>query len=420
MEGLILNSCAKRILIIVSDLLPNTTANGVCVYNIAREYVKNGRSVYCIALREAGMKKYETIDGIHIYRVEEAWFTHFQRKCSVRGKAGKLYYKFIHLVRNICLIPLYPNVAPVRSVRIYRLVLKLVRQEKIDTVIGTFRPYESIYTVLRLKREFGEKLTCVSYYLDMLLQKKQLKIGYGFYERRSMRAQRKDIRFLDRIVVPSANKDEFEKMYGTHDNVEFVEFPVYIKGKAVSIEKLPFQKGLINLVYVGTLNREDRNPKRLLSLLSSVQKYIPNVRLHIWGNISDVKEILDSYPDVAVFHGYASSESVMAILHDADWLVNISNKCNYNMIPSKIFQLFASGKPILDYVFERKDMSLPYFERYENTCFVYDDRAEDIATIDGLVAALKRKWPLVNADEKFLENTPKVVAERILGETFAE
>ena len=58
----------------------------------------------------------------------------------------------------------------------------------------------------------------------------------------------------------------------------------------------------------------------------------------------------------------------------------------------------------------------PYFERYKNTYTVYDDQANEVAVIDALVQALKKKWPLVNADAEFRENMPEYVAERIIGD----
>lgn len=410
----------KRILMISSDLLPNISANGVCVYNLAREYVRQGHQVYCIAAKQPSQNDYEAIDGIQIYRVKEAWFGRFQAKCMSRGKISRLWYSLIHLLRNICLIPLYPNVSPIRALQVYRLALKLVHEEHIATVIGTFRPYESIYTVLKLKQKFGERLTCISYYLDVLLQNQPMQMGRSFYERSSMRAQKNDLRMLDRVIVPSSNKRDFEKLYGKNDNVEFLEFPMYIAASAKVEMSLPFHDDAIDMAYVGTLNQQDRNPEHLLELLTAVQKYLPNVCLHIWGKAEDVQDVLMHYPQLVQYHGYVSSECVTTILQNADWVINITNKQNVNMVPSKIFQLFASGKPILNYVFDRHDVSLPYFKRYENTYWVYDDEADSDATVTKLAEALQKTWPPVNADELFRENMPEVVAGRVIGECDAE
>ena len=405
---------AKKILFIVSSFLPNTTANGVCVYNLAREYIQQGLQVYCITSQAAGQKTYEMIDGIHIYRIKEAWFGRFQAKSMSRGTASKLCYKLVHVLRNICLIPLYPNVSPIRSRQVYRTALKLVETENIDTVVGSFRPYESVYTVLKLKRKFADQVTCISYYLDVLLQNRTMHLGSAYYRWRSIRAQRKDIRTLDRVLIPLANRNEFESIYGKHDNVRFLDFPMYVRKTENAKMDLPFRSGTLNLAYVGTLNLQDRNPSRLLELLAAVQSYVPNVRLHIWGNAEEVKEIIEHYNSIAQYHGYVSSECVPYILQGADWVINISNKKNSNMIPSKKFQLFASGKPILNYVFNRQDASLRYFERYANTYYVYDNQVNHQLAVAELVDAFQKKWPLVNADEVFRENTPEIVAEKII------
>ena len=89
-------------------------------------------------------------------------------------------------------------------------------------------------------------------------------------------------------------------------------------------------------------------------------------------------------------------------------------KRDFHLVPSKIFQLFASGKPILNYVFDRNDVSLPYFERYENTYWVYDDEANSEVTVTKLAEALQKKWLPLNVDELYRGNMPEVVAEKIL------
>ena len=167
------------------------------------------------------------------------------------------------------------------------------------------------------------------------------------------------------------------------------------------MENLPFDCDKLNLAFIGSLNTWNRSPERLLKLLKSVSEKIPNIKLHVWGDVTNTKDILDQYSALVVYHGYIESKYVPTVLQNADWVVNISNERDYHLVPSKIFQLFASGKPVLNYMFNRSDVSIPYFERYENTYTVYDDQADDVVVVDALIEALKQSRPLINADEEF-------------------
>lgn len=404
----------KNILILGSDFLPSPHANGVCLCNIAREYIQKGYSVFCIVTQEPGQLKYEVIEGIHIYRLERAWFTSFHEKYSHGGKLSKAFEKAVHLLRNLCMAPFYPNVAPLRSQRLYALSKKIVIKESIDTVIASFVPYETIYTILRLKKNFGNQLFCVSYYLDYLWENRYASLRRAYYSWCCKRAQKKDLRYLDRVIIPITSRAEFESQYGVHGNVHFLGLPVYEKSLEAPVETLLFDHNTLNLVFIGSLNTWNRSPKRLLKLLQAVSQKMPNIKLHVWGDVTNTKGILGQYPALVVYHGYTESKYIPTILQNADWVVNISNERDFHLVPSKIFQLFSSGKPILNYMFNRADVSIPYFKRYKNTYTVYDDQADDAVTLAALVETLKKKWPSVNADAEFQENTPEYVAKRII------
>ena len=403
-----------KILIIGSTLLPNSSANGVCICNIAKEFLKKGYEVYCIGTQKKNQCNFEISGGLHIYRVEEAWFSKFHDGFSNGNVAKRIFCNAVHLLRNVCLIPFHPNTNPIRSRRIYKLACKLVDEKKIDIVIGSYKPYESIYTVQHLKRKYGKRLYCISYYLDYLIESKYSSVVRNFYMKSCHRAHRKDICCLDRVLIPIAEKQQFESQYDVHSNVDYMELPVYVKEASTSVADLSYCPGMVNFAFVGSLNTWNRSPERLLKLLKAVRTKGLNLRLHIWGNINDTKEMIAQYPDLVEYHGYVESKYVSSIMQQADWVINISNKRDFHLVPSKIFQLFASGKPILNYVFDRHDASLPYFDRYENTYTVYDDQADDPSTVEALVKALQKQWPPVNADEEFRENTPEVVAEKIL------
>jgi len=413
-----LSQHGNRILILSSDLMPNVSANGVCISHIAKEYVKRGYEVYCLTQRTPGQKAFEIVEGIHIYRVKAAWFSTFYAKYSNGGKIARVVCSLVHYIRNVCLIPFYPNVSPWRSRRFFTCANRIVKNRQINIVIGAYRPYEAIYATTKLKYRYRDKLYCISYYLDVMTTKKNGNKGQSLLNRAVMRSQRRDIHVLDRVCIPVANKSEFEELFGNHSNVAFVEFPMYISDSCCYSDEYVFPEDELSIVYIGTLNKTDRNPERLLTILQTVQRHIPRIRLHISGNVVGVHDILDMYPSLVVYHGYLDSKYTLSVLKKADWVLNVGNKKNIKMVPSKIFQLFASGRPIINYVFDEEDISLPYLGKYKNVVMLYDAEGIDIAC-NHIVKEMQIERVTVNADRIFADNTPCVVAKRIIGETNA-
>lgn len=402
----------SNILYITSYFLPKASANGICIYNIAKQHIERGDSVFCICQKGDEKKNFEIIDGINVYRVEDSWFAHFYKRNANKRGFSRLVYKLVHSLRNVCLIPFYPNVSPKRSKKVFKLADKLIRENDIDTVIGAFRPYEAIYTVHKLKKKYNEKLKCVSYYLDPLWQKKNVKLGKNFYDKRSQSAQRKDLTLLDAVILPIKCKDDFEGTYGIHNNVGYVDFPLYVKENVEECE-FEFDKSEISLAYVGSLDKSNRNPEALLRALREIKKEGINIKLHIWGTVSDAKEIISSYSDVAQYNGYIDYGYVKSLLCKADCLVSVSNKVVYDMVPSKIFQLFSTEKPIINLLSNEKDVSTEYFERYGDVCTLkaYGDTDSFAEQIKEFLN--RQNCERTNVDTLFAENTPAFVIDKI-------
>ena len=53
-----------KILFLVSSFLPETDANGACVYNLAKALIAKGHTVYCISEKEEGLHECESIEDI--------------------------------------------------------------------------------------------------------------------------------------------------------------------------------------------------------------------------------------------------------------------------------------------------------------------------------------------------------------------
>ena len=72
---------------------------------------------------------------------------------------------------------------------------------------------------------------------------------------------------------------------------------------------------------------------------------------------------------------------VKNLMNKSDFLLNLGNAVAYTMLPSKVFGMFATGKPIINVIAHPLDATLPFFERYNFSIDVktferngYDDK----------------------------------------------
>ncbi len=137
--------------------------------------------------------------------------------------------------------------------------------------------------------------------------------------------------------------------------------------------------------------------------------------LHIWGKITDEKTMTQiNVSQFIQYHGLIENVYTAYLLKTADFCLNLSNAITYNMVPSKIFQLFALSKPIINIVANDNDVSLEYFIKNEYVINIYKKFNTDCN------AALLTKWmrdPLlerpVNISRLYGKSRPTYTVELI-------
>ena len=405
----------KKILILCSIYGSEKSANGICAKNIASELKNNGNQVYVISNSGTDENKELDLSEATVYAVRQSWFSKISKKFeSNKSMVEKLIYKMTSLLRHIFLIPFYPNVSPLRSRRVYRLSKKIVEEYGIDTIIATYRPYESIYAALKLKKKYGDALKVIDYHLDVLTDSNtSSSFARKFQYARACKVVEKERAILDKLILPESIRSRVENI----SNIKFTDFPVYVPNQIEESCDFQFDSNAYNIAYVGTLNVENRNPRYVVSFLNKInEKSEQPFVLHIWGNVS--KEILDYLKNSKYikYHGLVEHQYVMNLLKRADLLLNITNKNTINMLPSKIFQLFAAQKPILNFVKNRNDCSLPYLKKSGVTFNIYEDTeiSEQEFGVLQFIDGIDRSNIKVN-EELLYKCTPKYLIDIIEG-----
>ena len=396
------------ILIICDDYGLSESANGICARNIVNELLVQNNSVYVLS------DSHILDDRINTTYVSRDWFKKFSDKYSKSRTLIKKYlYIIIHLFRGAISAIVYPNVNPIRSYRVYKEAIRIIKNNHIDTVVTFYRPYESLKAAIKIKQLMHSNICVVTYHLDLIQSPSncsQFIRKYKMYK--GKRALINEIKTVDRVLLPKSARYLNYKM----PKIKYLDFPLYIKPQIENKETFG-KSSNVRMIYVGSLDWENRNPLYFIEVLNKLNAISEQcIEWHIWGRLADRKteELICNCINV-VYHGMIENEKVPTLLTESDFLVNISNQLTYQMVPSKIFQLFAVNKPIVNIVQNKNDYSLEYFNRTNCTLNIFTaDKIERNVTL--LKEFMSKKNNIINNDNTFYEATPEYAVRTILGE----
>ena len=393
-------------------------ANSVCIRNMAKEMLSRGHKVWILATgREHSVIEREQ-DGAFFVEVPMDYYSRLILLVK-KKKNGALsvFYKIVSLLRHIFLLPFYPHTSPYRSIRLAHYAKKLVENNEIDLVVSTYCPFENIYAGIRLKKRFGRKIKVVSYHLDLRTgSQNSSSLVRRYIHRHSLNSLIKENKIVDKMLIPYSGFEEMNKVASQLSNkVQYVGFPVFIVDGVKEECALPFEENTINISYIGTLNASNRNPQYFIDLLEMLSSKIGiNVLAHFWGDMGSLENVLRS-SHVTRYHGKIDSNYVRYILDNSDFLLNIGNRIAYEMLPSKIFSLFATGKPIINMITHPKDASLPFFDRYKNSVGIreYYRDPNDVTLLADFIES-KRGVEPINVNTLFDDFTPAFLCNLII------
>ena len=149
--------------------------------------------------------------------------------------------------------------------------------------------------------------------------------------------------------------------FGKRNNLEFVPHLVdvdkmYLQGKVVKCE----ESSVIKLVFIGNFHAGIREPflasrviKELAAKLYKTRGYTVLFDIYGASNGVDITSVCDS---TIRWHGPLDRECVHEVMQGAHFLVNIENS-NCSMIPSKVVEYVATGKPLINIANTDKDVS---------------------------------------------------------------
>ena len=371
------------LIFITSSYLPSPDANGACVSQVIAQLRKEGHRIICICSKNDDQMAYEVSEGVEIYRVKKTLYALLLERTRENG--GKtISLKILTLlrrIRSLMLLPVFPNTEPRRAGEIYRLVESIAGKRAIDCVIGAFRPFEGVSAAIRIKKKHPG-IVCGGYYLDIM--KGSAVSGLlpqKMYSRLCDKRELKIFGRLDFVLMAEAGPP----IYGTpffkavEAKIRYINFPLLRNISEEAHRTAVYDKEYLNIVYAGYLDSAYRNPSFIFKVIETLCRRGCKIRIHLYGR-SDCGEIIDKYcrrnPDNFRYYGQVDGAAARGAILSADAVLNISNRTE-NIVPSKVFELFSSCKPIINVITNPDDPCLGYFSRYPCVCTL-DGHKENI------------------------------------------
>lgn len=423
----------SRILVLTSYYLPEPSANGINTEYIIEELKKRGHQVTCISVARDGENKFDVINGVPIYRIEDTVYgrqldVYRNRKMNFLEKGLFYVLKYARIVKSIFIFFKFPDVELSQSKKRYRLALKLHQKNNFDCILGVFRPFSGIAATILMKKKYPS-LLCGAYYLDLISgATKPPLIPRKFYKVLCNRGELAAFSKLDFILMAKGGRNTYtkQKFNSVNKKIRYIDFPLF--AETIIKHNVKYEESKINLVYTGTLNRYYRNPEYLLKIFNIVSEKLSNIALHIYGK-GDCKDIIEEYKIIGSFeiveYGMVSHDIAKAAMYHSDYIINISNS-SPNMVPSKIFEMFSTGKPIINVVSNKNDIAIGYFNRYPAVINILEwesDYKQVQCLIEFLKTQHKKKFSIDSIKEIFIENTPAYTVnlfEDIIEEWYAK
>lgn len=403
----------KHIVFIVERYTPEYSANVNCIRNIVRELKQqNVRiSIVCASHATTGL---DTVDDILVHRIK--YINYASRLSVCRSKLKKGLLVLGHFVKSVFLLPWYPNVTPSITNKVYKKLLDIQKNDRIDCVIGVFQPYFPIKAALKFNKKY-KTIPVIGYYLDVMKgANKPFGTSQRFFEMLCDKSQKKDFAKLNKIFLPECSKVYYDTDYFSEyqEKIKYTNFPTLLKENFTGEN----DSSTLNMVYAGTTNHVYRNPVRAINLLIKAHEHYPNIVFHLYGD-SDMKDELKQLETksngVFVYHGIVQKAVADEAIQQADYCVNFGNNVR-GMVPSKIFELIATGKSILHFTSGFEDSSLEYLNKYPKAR-ILDYQNTDQEILSDLINILKEKRIHIDYDSierLFYTATPRAVSEEII------
>lgn len=371
----------KKVILLTDFYLPNNNANGLCIHRIGKAMQKQGYEVHVVAYLEDGLQVEEEIEDIQVHRVRPMSFYKMRSYYYKHGDnwKGKLCWKLALLgrrVKKILLMPWYPLVSPIAALRYCKVIEQVAEKYSIQNIVAGYNPFESAFASVWLKRKHNYSI--IAYFMDTFTLTANAKKSRMIFET-GRKWEHKIYELADGISNFPTYKEYFSgeaykkyqyKMMYAGVPTDFDELANYGEGGEDY-----YRNERINLLYTGGLTMGDREPMYLLDLMEACNE--KDVQIHFFsrGNAEDYLKKKQMTNDWIVSHGQVPFNELLKARRCANIMVNIGSQREI-ILPSRLFEYIASGKPIIHIVYRKDDPCIEVLEKHPDALILYVDASK--------------------------------------------
>lgn len=414
----------NTITILTDFYYPKPLANGICVHEIAKEFIKRNYYVNIVCFKTLDVKEDNCdLEGINVVYVRNSVF-HILREYgekNINKTFGKFVFEIallIHRVESLLFLPIYPMSTPLFAHRYYRKTRKVVQDSNSEILISVYNPIEALYAGYIIKKH-NKDIKWVIYTLDTLSNKVKKKfLPQQFTNDRGWEWEKKLYSKADTIFNMKSHESHYNNdRYKPYKmKMKIVDIPLFkIEKQSKEPECKVIKDDKLRFIYTGALDLGFRNPKYLCELILEYSRN-HNIEMSFYsrGNCENLLKSFETISNGQIKrYGYVEPAEVERSRNNADFLVSIGNK-NTDMIPSKIFEYMSTGKPIIHF-YSGNDSSIKYLEKYPLVLLI-NEKDDFNLNLRKLIDFESRRFERVDKSKLLLDfelNTSKYIVDII-------
>ena len=293
----------------------------------------------------------------------------------------------------------YGNIQKCYKMQIKEICIK----NSIDVIICVSYPFLTAMAAAKLKM----RLPFIYYQLDPY---------FSHYlqpnRRKALKQERYVCKRADAILMTNLIYYEYMqsplKVYLNKTSV--LEFPVIEINSEHNKALRSREDGITKLAFIGTLYDDIRSPSYLFCILKELVRRGNQVHLDLVGPL--VGDIEIPQADWLTYHGRLGVAEAKAFMQQADILVNIGNSIK-NQMPSKIFEYFNTGKPIINFYKIDNCPTLHYANRYPYCISIDESKKVDEEICEQIEDFIRKNQDSMIPSYKVMDMFPECTTNKV-------
>lgn len=355
-----------RVLLVNYYYKPMVDAHAYRWEQLSEYWVGKGFEVDVICSKVAGIKNIENCFGVNVTRVGFRGATKIQSEVVDSQQKKNSILVFLCIIKKL-LKGIYRKIYWPDGLwhwgfaAAYELIKR--RGKQYDLVVSYAPSFSAHIVVLMCKKILKQKFYWVADYGDPFSTSISMPHNNSFLYGWVNHA-------VEKMVLNNANKncftskatlDDYFFKFGMRNKCHVIPHlvevdKVYLGNKVVECKEIL----VVRLVFIGNFHVGIREPFLASKIVNALAKELYEkkgckVIFDIYGASNGVN--IDSVCNSTIrWHGPLERERVREVVQGAHFLVNIENS-NCSMIPSKVVEYVATGKPLIDIAHSDKDVS---------------------------------------------------------------